>query len=372
MGVYRNANSKHWWLYLERAPQGQRKRRTDILIGFTKTEQKVSRAAAEEAYHTEMLHLGKVAHGLHIDKPSITFASFASWYEANVIAHHRGAERERAILAILGASFDPHPLTTVTRELVLEWRTTRALTVSPGTINRETDVLKHLLAAAVPKYLARSPIVGLKRLRGRRTETRVLTYEEEPRLLAALAPADRALVLCALDTLMRLSDVVNLRRDQDRGTYLVVEDPKIAPYQVAVSPRLRAALDALPVAGPYYFPHRRLAKNPRDYRGSVADMLEAGCKAADIPYGRPRHRPGQPAPPVGLTFHGLRHTATSRLVDQGVSLRIVQELGGWQSLRQLERYAHPTEDAKRQAVALIGTAPAMRPRPRLVKRTQTA
>ena len=41
MGVYQNADSKHWWLYLESAPAGERKQRTDILIGFTKTEQKM-------------------------------------------------------------------------------------------------------------------------------------------------------------------------------------------------------------------------------------------------------------------------------------------------------------------------------------------
>lgn len=375
MGVYRNANSHHWWLYLENAPKGQRKRRTQFLVGVTKTEQKASRAAAEEAYHAQMLQLGKVAHGLHVDKPTILFRVFATWYDQHVVAHHRGALRERDALVALRARFDDEPLTSLTRDVVLEWRSTRALTVSAGTVNRELDVLKHLLVAAVPTYLDRSPIVGLKRLRGPRAETRVLTREEEPRLLAALKPADRALVLCALDTLMRLSDVVNLRRDQDRGAYLIVADPKVAPYQVPVSVRLRGALDALPKKGPYYFPHRRRAENPRDYRGSVADMLEAGCKAADIPYGRPRQKPGKKPTPAGLTFHGLRHTAASRLVDQGVSLRIIQELGGWQSLRQLERYAHPTETSKRRAVEQIGEAtatPTLVPQPQKRSKRATA
>jgi integrase len=60
----------------------------------------------------------------------------------------------------------------------------------------------------------------------------------------------------------------------------------------------------------------------------VKQMFEAGCKAAHIPYGR-KHKGGR------LTFHGLRHSAT-RLVEAGVPLRIVQELGGWKSMRQLE------------------------------------
>ncbi len=362
MGIYRNANSKHWWMYLEHAPKGQRKQRTAFVVGVTKTEQKLSHAAASEAYYAAMLQLGKVAHGLHVEKPAITFGAFATWYATNVIAHHRGAARERDAVTVLRATFKDVPLAHLTRDAILEWRTERTLTVSPATSNRELDVLKQLLAAAVPTYLDRSPIVGLKRLRVRRSETYVLPRDDEPRLLAALAPADRALVLCALDTLMRLSDVVNLRRDQDRGAYLLVVDPKVTPYQVPVSGRLRLALDALPVDGPYYFPQRRRAQNPRDYRGSVADMLRAGCQAAGIPYGRPRQQAGKEAPAVGLTFHGLRHTATSRLVDAGVNLRVVQELGGWKSLRQLERYAHPTEQSKRRAVEQIGQAPSASPR----------
>ena len=315
-----------------------------------------------------MLHLGKVKHGLAVDKPAITCAAFAAWYDTNVIAHRsaRGAERERDILTILTRTFGPSPIADITKEAVIEWRTSRKATVSAGTVNRETDVLKQVLAAAVPKYLAASPIVGLDRLRGVGRGTYVLTLEAEPRLLAAVAPVDAALLVCALDTLMRLSDCVNLRRDQDHGTHLDVIDPKmVTPYQVPVSARLRAALDALPDAGPYYFAHRRQAKQARDHRGSVGDMLEAGCLKAGIPYGRPRPTPKHPTPPIGLTFHGLRHTAASRLVERGVHLRVVQELGGWKSLRQLERYAHPTEAAKRAAVASI-SQPAPVPKPYLV------
>lgn len=75
-------------------------------------------------------------------------------------------------------------------------------------------------------------------------------------------------------------------------------------------------------------------------------MLERACEKAKIPYGRAEH---------GLTFHALRHTGATRLVERGVSLRIIQELGGWASMRQLERYAHPGEAAKKAAVELIGS-----------------
>ena len=41
-----------------------------------------------------------------------------------------------------------------------------------------------------------------------------------------------------------------------------------------------------------------------------------------------------------VTLHTMRHTFASRLVMAGVDLRTVMELGGWSSMRMLERYAH--------------------------------
>lgn len=331
-------------MHLERAPTRTR-RATDILVGVTAESRKASRADALKVYHAEMAALGLRKHGLEPeDKPVSTFRAFAAWYDSQVIAHHRGKIREREILATLLETFGDSLLTAITADAVLEWRTTRAAAASASTANRETSLLKTMLNKAVPTYLDKSPIEGLKALRPVRRETHVLTFEEETKLLKVLEPVDRAIVVCALDTLMRLSDVIGLRRDHDRGSYIIVEDPKVQPYRVPVSKRLRKLLDKLPKAGPYYFPARRY-ETASTQRSVIKNMLARACQKADIDYGRAKG---------GITFHGLRHTGTSRMVDAGVPLRIVQELGGWKSMRQLERYAHPTEAAKVAAVEVIG------------------
>lgn len=346
MGIYSRPDSPWWWLWLETAPSGHHREKTKIKIGTTPIERRENRLLAQALYHQRMQEIAIEVHHLPRERPAITFEAFATWYDAHVIAHHRGAVREREILKTLRVTFGAELLTAIDRASVMEWRSQRTATVRPSTANRETALLKAMLTAAVPDYLEASPLVKLKGLHTPQRETFVLSPADERKLLRALRVADRALVLCALDTLMRLSDVVNLRRDQDRQTYLVVVDPKVKPYKVPVSSRLRKALDRLPDRGPYYFGHRRAAKKTRDYRGSVQSMLERACVKADIPYGRAAG---------GLTFHALRHTGATRLVERGVSLRIIQELGGWQSLRQLERYAHPNEAAKMAAVELIGS-----------------
>lgn len=345
MGVFERSDSPWYWLWLETAPPSQQKEKTALKIGVTAAQRKDSRRLAEQVYHQRMNELAVKKHKLPRELPPITFDAYATWYDTHVIAHHRGASREREIVKGLRVVFGPTLLTVLTNTAVVEWRSERATATSASNANRETDLLKAMLTSAVPTYLEATPLTTIRRLREKRTETYVLSPANERKLLRALAPADRRIVICALDTLMRLSDVVNLRRDQDRRTYLVVEDPKTKPYKVPVSSRLRAALDSVRGKDPYYFAHRRVAKNARDYRSSLRQMLERACRKAHIPFGRAEH---------GLTFHALRHTGTTRLVERGVSLRVIQEIGGWSSLRQLERYAHPGERAKRAAVELIG------------------
>ena len=168
-----------------------------------------------------------------------------------MIAHHRGREREREILKTLRSGFGCKEdgtlrlLREVDRDLVIEWRTERRSRgkvvehfggprgrprvfspPSARTVNREVDLLQQILAAAVPKYLERSPLEGLADLDVMNPKRRIMTETEEEKILPCLAPDDRAIVLAGLDTLARLSSLLNLRRDDDHQTYLTFYDTK--------------------------------------------------------------------------------------------------------------------------------------------------
>lgn len=213
MGVFIRADSPYYYLWLETAPPGREREKTKIKIGTTTAQRQTSRKLAEDLYHQRMNALAAQLHQLPVQKEAITFDAFADWFDTHVVAHHRGAVREREILKVLRAAFGPRLLTEMTADAVIEWRGARATKTSPSTANRELDVLKRMLMAAVPTYRDASPLARLRRLRSPQRETYVLSPADERKLLRALTPADRALVLCALDTLMRLSDVVNLRRE---------------------------------------------------------------------------------------------------------------------------------------------------------------
>lgn len=348
MGVYERDDSPFWWLYLEGL---QQKVNTKIRVGSTSTQRKDSRALADELYHTQMLQVAADQHRLTgpISRTR-TLAEQIAWHRTNITVQHAGAEREGEILTTLNKALGRLPLMAIDKARVQEWMRVRgAKGVTPATVNREVDVLKAVLRDAVPAHLRISPLVGLPRLRGgAKPHRRLLDPAEETRLLKALEPDDRAIVIMGLDTLCRLSDILELRRVDDKGAVLYIGETKNdQPYEVPVSTRLRKALDRLEVDGEYYFPRRREAKTARDRRAAIRLMLRRTCKALKIPYGRKRG---------GLTFHwATRRTGATRMIQRGVDVRTVQEIGNWKHPSMLlQIYAESNAAARKKAVDLVG------------------
>ena len=348
MGLFTRPDSPFWWAWLEGAPRP--KLNTKIPIGTAPEQRKASRRLAEDVYHQAMANLARRRFGLPLARPSRSFAEHRAWYAEHVSTQKRGRGREMSMLKQLGAFLDDRQLGAIDHALAREWRTQRLTDVSASTVQREEAILKHLLTTAVPKYLERNPLLGLARLRVATPDTRVLTHDEERRFLKGLPRAeDRALVIGALDTLLRLRDIADLRRPQDHGAYLFT-DTKVGAVKVPISTRLRKALDALPQTADACFP--TYAGKPNSL---VIRMFREACDRAAVPTGR---KSG------GITFHCLRHTGARRMLEAGVNVKTVMEIGGWKNLKILERYLHPSETLKRDAVELIARPPRSRRRAR--------
>ena len=352
-------------------PTGARESTRIPVDGGTEFQTKENKKLAQQAYAVAMGDLARNRYELAVERPRILFREYRTWYLDNNSIHKRNYKREKSMLGQLGKHLDTFHLDEIDRDVGQEWMTTRKLKVKAGTVKRELETLKALLSTAVPKYLAENPLKGFPgkgQLRIVEREPRILTHDEETRLLAALTdPQEHALIVCAIDTLMRLSDVVNLERRADHGTYITVVDPKTKTYKVPVSKRLRLALDRIVKTDQttknsrWVFPKfhgwtgfsvgRRRLRQARDRKGDRAPqhaavrMFSEACARAEISHGRAAG---------GMTFHCLRHTGASRALENGADVRTVQELGGWSNLRQLTRYTHPTDDAKQRAVNSIG------------------
>jgi integrase len=346
LGVFARPDSPFFWLLLERPGQKPIREATEIpKQGGSPEQHKELRRQAQEIYAKRMVDLSRRRHHLPTSLEARTFAAYRAWYTEHVSAHKRGSVRERSMLKQLGAFFDSYELSAIDQALAREWRTARLKDVAAATVRREEAILKHMLTTAVPKYLEANPLHGFRRIRVPDTDTRVLTQQEETRLLKALrTQEDRALITGALDTLLRLSNIASLLRAQDHGTYLF-SDTKVGAVKIPISSRFRKALDGIRRRGPadvHYFP---TYANPASRNNRVILMFMDACKRAKVATGR---KTG------GISFHCLRHTGASRMLDGGFDVKTVMEIGGWKNLAVMQRYLHPSEARKREAVNAIG------------------
>lgn len=325
------------------------------LDGGTPNQTLANRRQAQAAYAARMGDLARRRYRLPADVAQRSFLEQRTWYAEHISTQKRAERKEASMLGILGRFFDAHELAAIDQALVREWRSSRLASVTASTVYREEALLRHVLSTAVPKYLERSPLAGLASVRVAKTDTRILTREEESRLLRATAGEDRALIVTALDTLLRLTNARKLRRQQDHGRYLF-SDTKTDAIRIPVSMRLRKLLDALPVDGPHFFPTHA---GPSHY--PTAKMFAAACQRAKVTMGR---RTG------GISFHCLRHTGASRMLESGADVKIVMEIGGWKNLKVLERYLHTSEERKQAAVNAVGKAVLFTSRPKKRKKAK--
>lgn len=341
MAVFTRPDSRYWWLYLETT---QTKERTEFMIGTTTAQKRDSRRLAEDRYHQRMNELAARLYKLPSAQPSIRFDKYAAAYKADVIALRKGKEREGELLKNLLAFFGDELLQAIDPDRVRTYMRVRRERVSARTVNREVGLLKSMLRDAAPKYLAASPLVGLKYLPTLKPQRRLMTDAEERKLLAKATPHERALLILGIDGLIRMGDLLDLRRSDRHGTWLTIADPKSGEsYDVSLTKRACQALDALPADQPYYFHRYRQAETQRDRRSCVRRVLKRLCQRAHVPYGRGK----------GLTFHwATRKTGATRLVMRDKApIPAVQRQGNWKTPDVLLGvYAESDRNSQRQAI----------------------
>lgn len=349
MGVFTRPDSPYFWMWIEGTTI---RKSTGVLRGDEPGQDREQRRIARDVWLAEQNTQAKRSAGLIRDKPGITFKAFAAWYTTHEASHHRGVDKETSMLRQLGLYFDRfESIADLDVPAVKEWMTKRRRDVQASTVNRELDVLKRVLVSAVPKYLDVSPIVGLRRFRTDETEPRVLTPGEEAALLEVTGPADRAFLLMAIDTLLRLSNVVYLKWPQvklSRGV-IVPLNAKVSLDASPITRRLDLALKDLPRSSDWVFPmfHTR-GTGKTAAKNKAIRRFHLLCQQANIPHSRAAG---------GVTFHCLRHTGATRALQRGASLRTVMKLGGWQDERSVMRYLHAADSDVRAAAESISQHP---------------
>ena len=213
----------------------------------------------------------------------------------------------------------------------------------PATVNRFIAVISHMFTKAVDWDMMSKEIVvsmRVKMLPENNRRLRYLSREECQALIDACDPHLRPIVIAALNTGCRKSEILSLRWDTHidlKHGFILLDITKNGERrEIPINATLKAVLQGLTrrLDIPYVFYDTKSGKPYKDVKKSFA----TACRKAGI---RDFH------------FYDLRHTFASQLVMAGVDLTTVKELLGHKDIKMTLRYAHLAPSHKVKAVDIL-------------------
>jgi integrase len=287
-------------------------------------------------------------------------ADLVDKYVIEVLPSRGQAKSEKPRLMRIREALGKLTVTMLTPQDVAKWRDARIKDgASVGTVRHDLNTLSKLLGHAISEW----GVEGLRNVvrdvkkpeiakgRDRRVSElelqyllRAATFTPPDRLDEAPAPGLAPLITLAVETSMRLSELIGLdwkHVDLKRRTAHLPTSKNGEARTVALSSQAIATLQALKKAkkvqtvdGKLFdwsrsdsvsHPFRRCVK--RAIALYKADCVEAKAKPASGFL-------------INVRFHDLRHEATSRLFEKGLNPMEVASMTGHKSMQMLKRYTH--------------------------------
>ena len=217
------------------------------------------------------------------------------------------------------------PLAGVRSSDLSLWRDGRLNEVSPSTVNREMNLISHVFTICIKEWGMASlvnPVSQIRRPRNPESRERRLQLGELEKILEHTdSPMLGPVVRFALETGMRRGEIVAMQWEHVDAKKRTLRIPETKTGKSRTVPLTTEAL-------------RILNDLPRRLDGSIWGMtdphtmtraFERACKRAKI---------------SDLTFHDLRHEATSRFFEKGLNPMQVAAITGHKTLQMLKRYTH--------------------------------
>ena len=286
-------------------------------------------------------------HGTCREKKPIEFTELADCYIQDYAKLNKRTWKNDmcCIDAHLKPFFGEMELNEITPLFIEKYRAKRLKTgVSKSTVNRDLAIMKKMFNLSIDWKLAtENPVKKVKFFSEKdNLKERILTKEEEDRLLVASAEHLKPILIAALNTGMRLGEILSLKWGQiDFEKELVrVEKTKSGKIRyVNINSVLSKTLENLKAQdGEFLFTNPKTGEPLKD----VKTAFKSACRRANI---------------KNLRFHDLRHTFATRLVESGVDIITVKELLGHSTVKITERYTHPNQKLKEKAVELLAKRP---------------
>ncbi len=239
--------------------------------------------------------------------------------------------------------FQTAKLASIRRADVQKYITQRSGEVSPASITKELNVLKHLLALAVEwELIPVNPAHGVKGPKVPAGRVRYLQPTELRAVLEACPEWLRPIAGLAVATGMRRGEILGLRwLDIDRqGARILLPQTKNGDGRIVY-------LNVLAQQALASMVRKDTKPTDRVFTGesmtpeNVSLAFLRACRSANIP---------------DFRFHDLRHTAASWMRMNGADIHTVALILGHKDLRMAARYQHLSPAFLSDAVKLLDAA----------------
>ena len=210
-------------------------------------------------------------------------------------------------------------------------------------VNNIIKILKAMFTKAYDWELISEDVLKrvrkVKQLKGENKRLRYLSEEEAERLISACSKEIRPIIITALNTGMRKSEILHLtwdRVDLKNRIILLDKTKNGERREIPINQTLYDALSGITrhIKCDYVFYNPETLKPFYDIKKSFSGAL----KKAHI---------------IDFHFHDLRHTFASRLVMAGVDLATIQKLLGHKTINMTLRYAHLSNVHLKDAVNIL-------------------
>ncbi|MGH8279641.1 MAG: site-specific integrase [Gammaproteobacteria bacterium] len=255
-------------------------------------------------------------------------------YGREITPKKRGQYQElRAIARLKDQRIAQFSLAALHSTEIAKFRDELLRRLSPSSVRKYLALISHLYTIARKEWGMGSlvnPVSGVTLPVASNARSRRLEGDEEARLLASavrFSELPQAITL-ALETAMRRSEIIGLTWDNVSLVRRVAHLPETkngSPRDVPLSTRAVETLRQLPRR----LDGRVFGTTP----GYISIAFERATALAGI---------------KGLTFHDLRHEATSRLAEK-FDMHTLMKITGHKDVRMVLRYYHPrAEDLAKQ------------------------
>ncbi len=253
---------------------------------------------------------------------------------------HRSYHRDVVLVGHLLRRFKGKHLSSIRTEDVEDYKSWRkAEGAANATVNRDIACLKRMYNLAIQWGDAkRNPAQGVKFLEEPKCPDQFLDAAQAQRLISACAKYFRPIVLTALNTGMRVQEILSLKWSQvhfERKYVEIVKTKNKEKRYVPLNDTMMAVLSSLERRGEYVFIGRR----------------NKPLQSIRKPWMHAKRRAGID---TKFRFHDLRHTFISHMVMKGIDLLTIARIAGHKDIKMIvERYGHLASDHKYRAMQAI-------------------